>query len=250
MKALSTREQEFIINEVRENPCIWDLNCPEYRNVVAKDRVYGKIAKKLQKPPKKIIKAWSALKEKYKKEKEKEKALKPRSGAAGGRKYIIKSWDLFENMTFLDKILIKKSTEESVSVVFPESKAGISSQIKSDILELDSHSSSDNIILLDSPRAVENSCDPICYQTVEEIPYQVSNRAREYLSQNPGQSFGSSNCTLPNQVSTQISNKVSSQAHKPSTQTKGSSFETPITMFPVHVSVSASNRVPIKLLNL
>lgn len=132
----------------------------------------------------------------------------------------------------------------SVSVIFPESKAGISSQIKSDILELDSHSSSDDIILLDGPRADKNSCDPICYQSVEEIPYQVSNPAREYSSQNPGQSFGSSNCTLPNQVSTQISNKVSSQAHEPSTQTEGSSFETPITMFPVHVSVSTSNRVP------
>ncbi|GAB0086260.1 hypothetical protein DMENIID0001_002790 [Sergentomyia squamirostris] len=132
MQNFNLYEQEELISAVRRHPAIWNKKSKEFRLLPVKDRAYKTISAIFGKSPEATKGAWEALVSKYKREKQNRISAKPRSGAAGGKKYNVNTWALYPLMVFLDDVQRPRKVQESPNVDHHNSD----SQFSDPLLEL------------------------------------------------------------------------------------------------------------------
>ncbi|GAB0089757.1 hypothetical protein DMENIID0001_043600 [Sergentomyia squamirostris] len=113
MQNFNLYEQEELISAVRRHPAIWNKKSKEFRLLPVNDRAYKTISAIFGKSPEATKGAWETLVSKYKREKQNRISAKPRSGAAGGKKYNVNTWALYPLMVFLDDVQRPRKVQES-----------------------------------------------------------------------------------------------------------------------------------------
>ncbi|XP_071043110.1 uncharacterized protein [Parasteatoda tepidariorum] len=117
-------DTELFIDEVEKRRCIWDTECPDYKNRVLKKSAWQEIVdvfaeKNMTKEEKTLLdiffsgntlqKKWKHVRDNYSRELKKQETLKSGSGASKSNPYIY-----FQRLQFLQPIVTNKAVTDSL----------------------------------------------------------------------------------------------------------------------------------------
>ncbi|XP_059616939.1 uncharacterized protein LOC132261916 isoform X2 [Phlebotomus argentipes] len=97
MNKFSMHEMAELIEIVKNEPILWSKHIRTYRGAPERANIMDNIAMRFKKSPADVEKCWSAMREKYKRE-------KFNDSSEVSRKYRKERWELMDKLSFLDSV--------------------------------------------------------------------------------------------------------------------------------------------------
>jgi len=103
---------EQLINSVHARPCLWNMQCSDWKDRQLKENSWTSIGKELGRTAADCKTKWGKLRDMYVYAKERKKMKKRKSGDAGGEPPLPK-WQYFKIMQFIDSFVSERSFADS-----------------------------------------------------------------------------------------------------------------------------------------